>query len=331
MQADHRAGRIIAGPGDIRADDDHVGIGAAFSGVCVDVGCAVAVSIVKPRGFVVLIGGHIRRAGCLIADDQTIHVFAAHERFVGEEEGMNMGRCRAVCEHGAHIQAHVVGRDMVFIAGAGKPAAVFGHAVEVIRMSKTLCLAVCNRPILDVVFVPAALITVEAVGAAPHFAKRRHWHARRADRSGGIGMIRHEKRQRTRGAVRLNRQFVGDICRGDAPMRQRARMGIDVGKHQLIVTREGLAGQRAFSVQYGVFAGDACGDLGGAVALGLAQLLRASADGEAAGGKVRGERRQGQQAGKQQGKKQTDQSFHDGMSSFDYFDISSSVHTDLFD
>ena len=331
VQADHRTGGVVAGPGNIRADDDHVGIGAAFAGIRVDIGRAVAVSIVKARGLVVLIGGHIGRAGRLVADDQAVHILAAGKRLIGEKEGMDIGRRRAVREHGAHVQAHVVGRDVVFIAGTGEPTAVLGHAVEIIRMGEAAFLAVGDHPIFYVVLVPAALIAIEAVGAAPHFAQRGHRHARRADRSSGIGMLRHEQRQRARGAVRLNRQFIGDIRRGDAPVRQRARMGIDVGEHQLIFAREGLAGQRALAIEDRVFAGHVYSDLGGAIVAGLAQLLRAAADGEAAGGKVRSKRGQGQADGKQQGKKQTDQSFHDGISSFDCFDMSSSVYTDLFD
>ena len=220
---------------------------------------------------------------------------------------------RAAREHAVHVHAHVVRRDVALIAGAREPLAVLGHTIEVLGRGKLFAGAVGRHPVLDVVAVAAALIAVEAVGAAPHLAQGRHRNASGTDRARRVGVLGQKQRERAGGAVRLDGQLIDDIRGGDAPVRQRAGMGIDIGEHQVGIAEERLAGQRAFAVHHRVFCGHADGDLLSAAILRLAQLLGGSGGGQAAGGKVRGERGQGQQQRGHQRQHRADQLLHVGM------------------
>ena len=225
---------------------------------------------------------------------------------------MRRRREGVVLNHGAHVQADVVGRDVVLVAGAGEPAAVFRDAVQVVGIGEALLGAVFLDPVLHVVGVAAALVAVEAIGAAPHLAQRGHRHARGADRAGAGREIAHEHGQRAGGAVRLDRQLIDQIRAGDAPVRQRLGVGVDVGQHDAVRAGIALAGDRVHAVEHGVFTGDGDDDVLGAIACGLAQLLRRAAHAQPCGGEVRSKRHRWhghQQAGERR-QKQTDHFSH---------------------
>ena len=77
VQPDDRAGRVAARPGDIRAQDDHVRVGADFAGVAVRIGVTVAVALEQPGGGVVFVSGHISVGRRLVVDDDAVYILAA--------------------------------------------------------------------------------------------------------------------------------------------------------------------------------------------------------------------------------------------------------------
>ena len=214
---------------------------------------------------------------------------------------------------GADVHAHIVGRDMAAVARAGEPRAVLGDAVQIVGIGELALGAVLLHPLLHVVGIAPALEAIEAVGAAPHLAQRGHGHARRAHGADALREVAHEQRQRARGAVRLDGQLVDQIGAGDAPVRQRAGMRVDIGQDHLVRAAVRLAGNRVHAADDRVLARDGHGDLLGAVARRLAQLLRPAGRGQPRGGEIRGKalRGQGKQQAGERRQQQTDDVSHD--------------------
>ena len=131
VQPDDRAGRVAARPGDIRAQDDHVRVGAGFAGVAVRIGVTVAVALEQPGGGVVFISGHISVGRRLVVDDDAVYILAALKPGLGEREGMRLGRFGIIRVHGAQVEPDVVRADVAAVAGAGEPVGVLADAVQI--------------------------------------------------------------------------------------------------------------------------------------------------------------------------------------------------------
>ena len=272
VQPDDRAGRVAARPGDIRAQDDHVRVGAGFAGVAVRIGVTVAVALEQPGGGVVFVSGHISVGRRLVVDDDAVYILAALKSGLGKREGMRLGRFGIIRVHGAQVEPDVVRADVAAVAGAGEPIGVLADAVQ-IRIFQLFHAAVGLDPALHVVLVAPTLIAVEGEHTAPHLPQGAHRHARGANRTRAVGAIAHEQRQLARGAVRLNRHFVDQVGCGRAPMRQRRRVRVDGNERRAVFAGERLAGDGVHAFRYGVFLGHFQGDLARTVGFRRAELL----------------------------------------------------------
>ena len=163
--------------------------------------------------------------------------------------------------------------DMTAVARALEPAGVLADAVQV-GIFELFNAAVRLNPVLHVVLVPPALIAVEAEHTAPHLAERTHRHARRAHRTCTFSRIfAHEQRQLARRAVRLNRHFINQVCRADAPVRQSRGMRVNRNQRRAVIAAERLAGNRVHAVLHAVFLGHLDGQLFRAVGFRRTELL----------------------------------------------------------
>ena len=163
--------------------------------------------------------------------------------------------------------------DMTAVARALEPAGVLADAVQV-GILELFNAAVRLDPVLHVVLIPPSLIAVEAEHTAPHLAERTHRHACGANRACAFRrIIAHEQRQLTRRAVRLNRHFIGQICRADAPVRQSRGMRVDRDQRRAVIAAERLAGDRIHAVLNAVLLGHLDGQLFRTVRFRRTELL----------------------------------------------------------
>ncbi len=115
VQTNNGAGRIVVGPRNVRAQDNHVGIGTGRAVIAVHIRRAVAVALIQACRGVILISGDIGRAGAFVADHEAVDVLAALKTLVGEEEGMGRRRELIIALELRQIQAHIVRSDVVAV------------------------------------------------------------------------------------------------------------------------------------------------------------------------------------------------------------------------
>ena len=301
MQADDRAGGVVVGEGDVGADDDHVGVGGGLAGQRIGIGLAVAPAVIQPCRLVVLVRSQVGGIGRLVADDHARRVLAAGEARFVKQEGFGLGGYAVFLLHLVHEHGDVVRGDVVLVVGADVPLVDFlVHQLHV-GVGELAVLAVFLHPVLDA--GGTALIAEEVVRRFPHLGERGHGDARGADRTGHFRILAQEQRNLTGGTVLLNGQLIDEVGGGHAPVRQRAGVGVDVDEYGAVAAGPAFAGNGVHAVLDGVVAGDFHGDFGGAVVLGLAQLLRLAGYGEAGLADVKRragrERRQTQHGGQE--------------------------------